>query len=74
MEILIKLELVYLKISVNKVIDLEVFIVIAKWIQQVCCNFDPTHVTKKFDHSKKWYLKIRTLYKAPLDSSPRYCL
>ena len=38
---------VYLKISVDEVVDLEVFIVVTPWVEKSLCDLDPAEVANE---------------------------
>ena len=50
-------EFTYLKISINKIVDLKVLIIITKGIEQCFGYFCPTHVAEKLYQCEKWYLE-----------------
>ena len=48
-----------LEVSVNEIIDLEVFVVISPRVEQRLSHFDPSHVTDEFEDGKNRNVNVR---------------
>ena len=49
----------YLEISVDEVVDLEIFVIVSPWIEQGFGNLDPTKIGDKFNQSEDWNMDNR---------------
>lgn len=42
----------YLEVSSDDVIDLKIFVIVTKWVEQRFSHLDPSHVTEEFNQSE----------------------
>ena len=65
-----------LKVSLNEVVDVKIFIVITPWIEQSFSNLDPTNVTDELNDGEEGHeddcKKYKTLIKMLRLFKPRF--
>ena len=44
----------YLDMSINEVIELEIIVILAKRVDQSFCDFEPTDVKDELEDEEKW--------------------